>query len=175
MSKQRVGTVSAINPARAWARVIWRDLDNIESDWLPIAQANTLKNHDYCLLDIGERVICSMDDRLEAGVILCAIYDELNLPPVADKNKRYVQFSDGAWFEYDRSRSQLTVRGVKTVVVQASASITFDTPLVNITGDLQVDGAIHADNDIVADTVSLQNHITSKVVPGLGESGKPVQ
>ena len=43
-----------------------------------------------------------------------------------------------------------------------------------INGNLQVNGWIHATGDIVAGTISLQNHVHSGVQPGGGNTSKPI-
>lgn len=55
-----------------------------------------------------------------------------------------------------------------------SGPINFTAPLVTINGNVKVIGRIDATEDVMAGTVSLQNHITSGVTSGNEESGKPV-
>lgn len=47
-------------------------------------------------------------------------------------------------------------------------------PLVTINGNLQLNGKMNSTGDVVAGTISLQNHHTSGVTPGSGTSGVPV-
>lgn len=71
--------------------------------------------------------------------------------------------------------------GAIKVVTKASVDVEADGPVTVKASHVEVDtpdahftGTIHADGDIVAGTVSLQNHVNSGVQPGPGNSGKPV-
>ncbi|MFJ7312511.1 Gp138 family membrane-puncturing spike protein [Pseudomonas sp. NPDC098747] len=63
-----------------------------------------------------------------------------------------------------------------THAINASTSgpLNLTAPLVTINGNMKVNGRIDATDDVVAGTVSLQNHLTGGVTPGDGNSGKPV-
>lgn len=87
-----------------------------------------------------------------------------------------------------------------TATVKADTSVTLDTPLVHATKDVQVDGNLGVtgvmavqgngsttgavstfagtirvtNGDVLADDISLKEHITSGVEPGSGNSGTPV-
>ena len=69
----RFGVISQINASKVEARVRFED-DDSTSFWLPILKTKTLKDKFYSMLDIGEQVVCLMDENSEDGVILGAIY-----------------------------------------------------------------------------------------------------
>jgi phage baseplate assembly protein gpV len=52
-------------------------------------------------------------------------------------------------------------------------SVVVDTPLATFTGNVQVDGTLHADVDVVADDISGKSHTHGAVMPGAGNSGGP--
>lgn len=132
-----------------FARVRFDDIDELESDWLPVVHPKTLQDKAIWTLDVGEHVACLMDQRMEAGCIVGAIYSDADVPPVGSKDKFRLQFKDGGSIEYDRSSGAMTV--VCTGVLNATAyqpatirapRITLDTALTICTGDLQVLGSI---------------------------------
>ena len=99
----RWGYVSAYDAKRHMARIRFPDKDNMVSAWLPVGVANTKKNKDECPLDIDEHVFCIMlGNGLEAGIVLCAIYDDKNPPPLGDPDVRRTQFEDGTVQFVDR-------------------------------------------------------------------------
>jgi len=105
----KFGIVSNINEKQATARVQFSDNDGIPSYWLPVLQAKTLKDKFYILPDIGEQVVCLMDENLEDGVILGAIYSEADTCPVFSKDKITAKFSDGTSIEIDKKLGSLSV------------------------------------------------------------------
>lgn len=56
----RVGRVSAVNPARMSARVVFVDMENTVSAELPVLCQGSLKRKQYWLPDIDEQVACLM-------------------------------------------------------------------------------------------------------------------
>jgi phage baseplate assembly protein gpV len=73
------------------------------SYWLPVVVPKTQSDKAYWLPDIGEQVVCLMDERDEDGVVLGAIYSRVDGTPVQNADICYLGFKDGASFEYDRA------------------------------------------------------------------------
>ncbi len=151
------GIVVARDPAKCKVRVQFPDRDELVSDWIPVGQRKTLGDFDYWLPDDGTQVYCLMDENCEAGVVLCAIYSDVDVPPVADGNLFYKKFSDGTIIQYDRAGHKLTadIKGeidakadIQAVVTSplvkaiASTKVVCDTPLTECTGNLSVAGGI---------------------------------
>lgn len=141
----KFGTVSASRPG--FARVRLPDTDNMRTMWLPIAYPKTQDDECYWTYDIGEQVAVLLDALGEDGVILGAIYSDVDVPPITDPNKFGIRFKDGAELEYDRGTHTLTVRGgVQKVIVEAGEAIllkagtkvTVDTPDTEFTGNVTV-------------------------------------
>jgi phage baseplate assembly protein V len=72
------------------------------SYWLPIVVFKTQDDKAYWLPDLGEQVVCLMDEYDEAGAVLGAIYSVVDTTPVQNADKCHISFKDGATFEYDR-------------------------------------------------------------------------
>jgi phage baseplate assembly protein gpV len=105
----RVGIVSEADVIGARVRVTFPDYDHLLSYWLPIVVPKTQNDKAYWIPDIGEQVICLMDLRDEAGVVLGAIYSSADLAPVFSADKWHLGFRDGAAFEYDRALHVLSL------------------------------------------------------------------
>lgn len=139
----RLGRVSSVNAAEATARVVFEDRDNMVSYDLPVIVANTLKNKDYCLPDIGESVVCIfLPNGLARGFVLGAVYSETDRPPVSSPDKRQVRFADGAVVEYDRQTGTMTVCTPGKINITAAQGI-------HLAGNVSVSGNIHAGGSIV--------------------------
>ena len=143
----KFGTVSAIDPAKCRARVRLPDYENLRTAWLPVLQSKTLRDKHYHLPDIGEQVCVLLDGQGEAGVIIGAVYSNVDRPPVASADKHHVRFDDGASIEYDRARHQLTVTGgVEKIVVEtgreillkAGMKVTVDAPDTEFSGNVTI-------------------------------------
>lgn len=206
----KLGEISSIDPGRGTARVVFDDEDGLVSYDLPVLQRNTLKNHDFAMPDIGEdAIVLFFGEGQEDGVILGSIYAGEVTPPEATENRRTVVFDDDTCVCYDRQEHKLTVTiegteivfnrqdgsitvpnavtiNCTTATVNASSSVTLDTPKTDITGVLNVtglitgkgglavsggggaavtvsgnmnlEGQIDASSDVVAGGISLMNH-----------------
>lgn len=146
----QTGTVSAVDADGVKARVRLPECDNMRTNWLDVLQRNTQNNKDYWLPDVGEQVKVLLDENGEDGVILGAVYSDVDKPPFSDKNVRGTTFSDGAEFSYNRTSHTLTIRGgIEHMVIECSADVTvktqkatIDAPETEITGNLLVGGKL---------------------------------
>lgn len=123
----KIGIVNAIDQAACRVRVQFQDADGMISDWLPVMQHKTLKDKFYFLPDLGEHVVCMMDENDEAGVVLGAIYSAADTPPANSPDLYHVTFSDGTVIEYDRSAHKLTADVKGSVELNATGTITSDS------------------------------------------------
>ncbi|EAM2626103.1 phage baseplate assembly protein V [Salmonella enterica] len=130
---RQTGIISDIDEAVVRVRVTLPECDNLRSNWLAVLQRNTQDNKDYWLPDIGEQVEVLLDDNGEDGVVLGAVYSSVDTAPLASRDKRYVQFSDGAAFEYDRTLHQLTVNGgIEKIVIEVKERTQLTSPQVEV-------------------------------------------
>ncbi len=142
--RYKQGIVADAKPG--FATVRFADLDGLVTRWLPVIHPKTQDDKAAWTLDVGEHVACLMDQYLEDGCIVGAIYSEADVPPVASREKFRVQFKDGGSFEYDRSsgamevvcKGMATLRAEGDVLVKTPAKITLDAPEAVCTGNLTV-------------------------------------
>ncbi|HDM8357351.1 TPA: phage baseplate assembly protein V [Yersinia enterocolitica] len=147
---RQVGTVSAVDADRVQARVRLPECDNLRTNWLNVLQRNTQNNKDYWLPDVGEQVEVLLDANGEDGVILGAVYSDVDKPPFGNKDVRGTTFSDGAEFSYNRASHTLIIRGgIEHMVIECSADVmvktqkaTIDSPQTEVTGDMLVRGKL---------------------------------
>ncbi|EPZ9322167.1 phage baseplate assembly protein V [Salmonella enterica subsp. enterica] len=160
---RQTGIISDIDEVKVCVRVTLPECDNLRTHWLPILQRNTQNNKDYWLPDVGEQVEVLLDDNGEDGVVLGAVYSSVDTAPVASLDKRYVQFADGAAFEYDRKEHQLTINGgIEKIVIEVKNSISATTQKVEITASDSVTvttskATVRADTiDAIAEKVTVK-------------------
>jgi phage baseplate assembly protein V len=125
----RVGLVQAQDVTNCRVRVTFPDRDQMTSWWLSIVVPKSQTDKAYWLPDIGEQVICMMDDRDEDGAVLGSIYSEVDTTPVQDANKLHWSFKDGTSLEYDRGTHTLSCSLPQATlnITVSGASITIDT------------------------------------------------
>lgn len=117
----KIGEVSSIDPAKCTARVVFDDEDGLVSYDLPILQRNSLKNHDFAMLDVGEdAIVLFFGEGQEDGVILGSIYAGEVTPPESTENRRTVVFDDDTRVCYDRQEHKLTVTIEGTEIVSTA-------------------------------------------------------
>jgi phage baseplate assembly protein V len=142
----RFGIVTNIDELKATARVQFQDSDGMVSYWLSVLQSKTYRDKFYVLPDIGEQVVCLMDENIEEGVILGAIYSGMDECPVISKDKVSVKFQDGAEFEYDRKEHVLKLL-CETIDINA---------LINHTGLLMNSAGVVSEGEVIDHTSSMQ-------------------
>lgn len=108
-----VGVVDQIDRARCAARVRFPALDDLLSGWLQVGQAGTAGRQTNWTPEVGEQVLCLVDDRADEGFVLCGLYRAAATPPAADA----VVFEDGSSVVYDRTAGLLTITSVGDVRV----------------------------------------------------------
>ena len=139
----RVGSVSAINPAKCAARVVFADRSEVVSFELPVLVRGSLRNKDYWMPDPGEQVVCLFLPSGNAqGFIIGSIYSERDKPPVTEGNKRHIKFDDGTIIEYDRvthtlsinAKGSINIQTTGNTVVSAAGNISITGTTINLNG-----------------------------------------
>ena len=188
----RIGEVSSVDPKKCTARVVFDDEDGFVSNDLPVIQRNTQDVKDYWLPAVGEDVLCLfLPCGEEDGFILGSFYADEIEPPVSSETKRYIEFPDGAKFEYDWKESKLSavIGGTQieatenSVQVTGASEIKVTVPDIKFVGNLSVDGDITATGDVSADGevstnkvvggVKLSSHMHPTAGPGNPSSPTP--
>jgi phage baseplate assembly protein V len=142
------GLVVAIDPAKYKVRVQFPDRDGMVSDWLPVGVRKAVGDLDYWLPDKGTQVACLMDERCVAGVVLCALYSDVDLPPVSNPDLFYKKFKDGTVIQYDRAthklfadvKGNIEVKATGTLTAGITGNSTITTPTCTLNGNLVVNG-----------------------------------
>ena len=174
----RVGLVKQQDPQEARVRVAFPDRDQLLSYWLPILFPKTQNDKSYWIPDVGEQVVCLMDEHDEAGAVLGAIYSSVDTAPVQNADKYHLSFRDGASFEYDRAAHAFAMslpNGATMSLSAHGASIAIDAS-GNIT--VQAAGGISlitsAHNDSVDSIINTYNGHTHADPQG-GNTAPPSQ
>jgi phage baseplate assembly protein V len=142
----RVGIVKSQDASNGCVRVSFPDRDQMTSWWLPVVFSKTQDDKSFWMPDIGEQVVCMMDEFDEDGAVLGAIYSSVDRPPAANPDKLQWKFKDNAVFEYDRAAHslQITIPPDGTVNISASgASLTIDgsgNVILGTPGELRLAG-----------------------------------
>jgi len=174
----RVGLVKQQDLQSARVRVTFPDRDQMMSYWLPILFPKTQDDKSYWIPDIGEQVVCLMDEHDEAGAVMGAIYSRSDAAPVNSADKYHLSFKDGASVEYDRAAHALAVSLPEAATLNLSvsgASIAIDSSgniTVHAAGGINLITSAH--NDSVDGIINIYNGHTH-VDPQGGNTAPPTQ
>lgn len=188
----RIGEVSSVDPKKCTARVVFDDEDGFVSNDLPVIQRNTQDVKDYWLPAVGEDVLCLfLPCGEEDGFIIGSFYADEIEPPVNSETKRYLEFPDGAKFEYDWKESKLSAvigdtqieATENSVQVTGASKVKVSVPDIEFVGNLKVDGditttgGVDADGEVTAmkktTNVKLSTHMHATAAPGNPSSPTP--
>ena len=141
----RFGIISQINPQTVQARVKFGD-DESTSFWLPILQTKTMKDKFYAMPDIGEQVVCLMDENSEDGVILGSIYSAEDTPVISTEKQISLNLDNNSLINIDKETNTLTVTFQH---INLNGNINHNGTLINTDG-------IKSDSDITDKASSMQ-------------------
>lgn len=180
-------------------RVKVRSGENITA-WLPWFTHRSGKSRTWWRPSIGEQVfILSPNGNLALGCVLPSLYCNQSPAPSTSEDGYFVEFPDGATFEYEPKTSALTIKGVKTVLIDAGDQITakagtkiqLDTPLVECSNHItfksfgasgggssgntgEITGnLVHKQGQLSSNGIVLDTHTHSGIKSGGESTGKP--
>ncbi len=199
----RLGTIAQINhSAPARVRVETGDL---LTNWMPWAETRAGASRSWNPPTVGEQVlIFAPGGDLAGAVALCAVNSD-DHPQISESDEiTEYEYPDAARMRYDHGVGAMSVAGIKTMVIEASESITLRAPsvvldadqatstgkhtieglltyLAGMTGDGGGSGATaitgpitHVGGDLSSNGVVLHLHVHSGVQLGGDQTGEPV-
>ncbi|KNC89858.1 phage baseplate assembly protein V [Trabulsiella odontotermitis] len=135
---------------------------------------------------IGEEVwIGCIGGNPETAFVLGSVYSNDNPAPGSTLKEMVITAPDGAKFRYDADASALEATGMKTAVIQASVSVTLDTPVTECTNHLKartfelteggtMKGEItHSGGSLSSNGVVVHTHVHGGVEKGGSSTGGP--
>lgn len=157
----RIGVVSELDEANARVKVT---TGGFTTDWLPWTASRAGATRTWSAPRAGEQVIVlSPYGDPSQGVVLPSIYQDDHPAPANSKDKETTVYPDGSKVEYDSASNTLTVTvtgsakvivNCKEATVNASTSVTLDTPDTYCKGKLTVDGLLTYKNGMNGSTGS---------------------
>lgn len=164
----RRGIVTALRSTKCQAKVRFPDEDGLVSKWLPICVPFALGAKAYWLPRVGSQVVALIDEHGEDGVIMGAIYSDVDTPPVDAAKTLHIVTEDGTKVEIDPEASIVTVDTPGKIIAKAGgdinatagghingtagASSTFKAPQVTVDAPLSIfKGIVRAEGVIQAD------------------------
>lgn len=144
----RTGTVSAVDYDQRRVRV---RSGGLESHWLPWLTARAGATRTWSPPDVGEQVVllCPSGDPA-VGIALTGLYSDQFDAPSSSPDEHVTAYPDGARITYNHATGALTVSGIQTYTVEASASARMDTPRWTLTGDGIIDKTLTVVGDVLA-------------------------
>lgn len=162
----KYGIITEVDANKGTARVKFLQED-IVSNPLQVVTPGAKDIKFSIPFSINEQVACLMDDNLEFGVILGAVFDSNNTPPSSASNKS-IDIIIGATklqLKIDAQGGNLTLEVEGDVNVKCS-SAKIEASKTVVQGDLDVTGTIQANVDVKAGAVSLLTHVHTSAPSG---------
>lgn len=183
----RVGIVDSYDPSTHSVKVRYQPEDTL-SGWLPVGTMRSGNGAGvHFAPNIGDQVVVHpLEDVHEAGIVGPRLYSTadqpLNVPAgemwiVDDQGTSIKLTNDGNASISTPGDLSISVQGNLTQTVQGDMTIdvtgnlTITAGQVNQTGDTAIAGGLTTTEDVVAGTISLQDHIHSD--PQGGSTGPP--
>lgn len=171
----RLGTVEAVQMQPPRVKV---KSGNIVTAWRPWLSLRAGADREWDPPTVGEQVVLlSPSGLLAQGVVITGLFSDLIAANGDREGLHRRTYRDGAMIEYDsiahRLRAILPEGGITDLT--STGGINIVGPITH-TGDYTGTGTVTASVDVIAggNSVSLVNHPHAGVMPGSGQSGKPL-
>lgn len=173
----RIGVVSELDEANARVKVT---TGGFTTDWLPWTASRAGATRTWSAPRAGEQVVVlSPYGDPSQGVVIPSIYQDDHPAPATSKDKETTVYPDGSTVEYDSAANTLTVTvagsakvivNCKEATVNASTSVTLNTPDTYCKGKLTVDGLLTYKNGMNGSTGSGASAVISGNIQFTGGS-----
>lgn len=163
----RLGTIAEVDHANALCRI---KSGSITTGWLPWLSLRAGTTKCWNPPSAGEQcIVFSPSGDLAQGIALVGIYSHSNPAPGSAANLDRTTYPDGAVIEYDANahslRAQLPAGATAQLIANGG---------ITIVGDVTLTGTLTASADVIANGISLVNHLHRGVQPGPSNTGKPL-
>lgn len=162
----REGVIFAVNYSGAipFYRV---EEGDFKSGWLKPLNMRSGGDREADLYELHEQVAFMMVSGGDSGGYVVGSIPQEGYPVPEDTPDRHARhYKDGAVIRYDREEHHYEIDLPKSgkITINAPAGVEINAPKGNVT----------VNGDVIADGVSLKNHVHKGVTPGKGLTGKPV-
>ncbi|HCW0178831.1 TPA: phage baseplate assembly protein V [Citrobacter freundii] len=131
----RTGVIFAVDEEKWCVRV---RSGNLETGWLRWNTTRAGAFNIWIPPSVGEQVsIACIGGNPETAIILGSLYSNDHQAPGSSLKEIVITAPDGAVVRYDADTSALEATGMKTAKLEATVSVTLDTPVVECTKHLK--------------------------------------
>ena len=161
----RIGTIHSVDHAAVRVRV---QSGNLVTQWLPWVEHRAGQTTTWDPPTVGEQcMVISPSGEPAGGIVIYGLHTAAIQPPSHSPDDHVtvypdgtrssydhaeglhkVSYPDGAHISYHHPSSHLEAVGIDTALVNASTSITLDTPLTHITGKCVIDDLLTYGNGL---------------------------
>lgn len=106
---RKVGYITEIDAGRGYAKVFFRE-DDITSTWLSIVTRGTKGTKEFFPYEVGEQVVCLMDETCTDGEIIGARFNSQDKPEDSGPSISIVKYKDGSTVKYDSDANEFTIK-----------------------------------------------------------------
>lgn len=121
-------------------RVQFADNDDVISGWMDVVQRSTSGMRVFTRPRVGSQVVVAVDDNREHGVVLGALYSDVDPAPAGSEGTLHFEMPDGSSLIWDG--------GFCTIDHASGLQITLGDGKITLKGDLEVDGDVSISGDV---------------------------
>lgn len=154
----RVGIVESYDPNGPTVRLTVQP-NGVLTGWLPLMGLSVGSGWGIiCPPAIGSQAVyICQEGSSQDGIVIGGIWSSVNVPPSAQAGEFWLVHESG-------SLLKLTNDGGVTLTAENG---------LTINGDVTINGTVMASNDVVAGSISLQNHVHGGVTSGTSDTTGP--
>lgn len=161
-----IGTVFEIDSNNQTMRL---NVGELQTDHLPIPTVSAGQVRIWRCPSIGEQfLLISPSGDLANAIPVVSLFSEHNPTPSTDQNEIFVRFNDSDLLKIHTTDSQLHLT-IDNTTLDSTVLITGD---LTVNGTIHADGVIHSASDVTA-KVSLNSHTHGGVQGGRSSTGTP--
>ena len=146
-SVMHLGIVKSFNAKELRADICFYDLDDMVITDMAVLQRNTQGIKDFSCLEVGEQVLCLLDEEMQDGYVLGSIAGDEDLSNLNQDGTRFVLFPDGGLIKYDFKSHTLEILS-SNIQIKGNISVEGN---ITLSGDLSVNGSVNTTGNISAD------------------------
>lgn len=134
----RTGTIAAVDHGAVRCKV---RSGGLLTTWLPWIAIRAGTTRTWSPPTVSEQVLllCPSGEPA-AGIVLLGLNSDSIDTPSHSQDEWVIDFPDHARITYNHATGAFSVTGIKTALIEASESVTVDTPETHITGNVTIDG-----------------------------------
>lgn len=129
----RIGTIAEVDVADATAPRVRVQDGELLTGWVPFGALRAGTARVWSVPTVGEQVLMlSPSGDMASAVVVCGLYSTATPAPSTDPHDHIIDFADGTRVSHNDSTGAMVFTGMRTALIRASESLTIDTAKMTV-------------------------------------------